>query len=79
MPPSNSPFEQSSGDKVLTKDRAYIAAGKVIGRMKSIQGVETNKFLEENFKSIWDDHDSSHLNMISQEEGKSFMQDLIEK
>tara|TARA_B110000285_G_C14858921_1_gene483590 strand:- start:88 stop:195 length:108 start_codon:yes stop_codon:yes gene_type:complete len=35
--------------------------------------METNKFLEENFKSVWDEHDSSHLNMISQEEGKSFM------
>ena len=36
MPPSNSPFEQSTGDKVLTKDRAYIAAAKIIGRMKNI-------------------------------------------
>ena len=36
MPPTSNPFEKSTGDKVLCKDRAYIAAGKVIGRMKSI-------------------------------------------
>ena len=38
-----------------------------------------NKFLEENFTSTWDEHDTSHLNMLSQDEGKAFMQDLIEK
>ena len=37
---------EGPGDKVLAKDKAYIAAGKVVTRMKDIQGVEVNKFLE---------------------------------
>ena len=27
---------EGTGDKVLAKDRAYIAAGKIIGKMKDI-------------------------------------------
>ena len=43
--------------QVLTKDRAYIASGKIVAHFKEFKGAENSHYLAEYFKKTWDSHD----------------------
>ena len=63
---------------LLTKDKAYLAAGKIIEQFTKKRGAEKSKLLDEHFKTIWDDHDEHHTNTLEIEEGMKVMQDIVE-
>ena len=64
--------------KVLAKDKAFIVSGKVVERFKKLRGVENSKYLQENFKRVWDDHDKDHKNVLELDDAISMMEDLVE-
>lgn len=61
-------FSETDGRKILTKDKAYIAAGQVVSRVKKLKGVNKQNFLDEHFEKVWNDHDKDHNNMIERED-----------
>ena len=63
---------------VITKDKAYVAAGKIIEKFTKKRGVEKSKLLDDNFKTIWDDHDEHHTNTLEVDEGIKVMQDIVD-
>lgn len=63
--------------QVLTKDRAYIAAGKIVAHFKELKGAENSHYLAEYFKSVWDQHDKDEKNMIEISDADSFFSDII--
>ena len=69
----------TDGDiKVLAKDKAFVVSGKVVERFKKLRGVENSKFLQENFKRVWDEHDKDQKNVLEMDDAISFMEDLVE-
>ena len=71
--------KESEGEhSVLTKDKAYLAAGKVLEHNKKIRGRENSKYLEDNFSKVWDDHDVEKKNFMQLDEATSFMKELLE-
>ena len=70
-------YSDTDGRRVLTKDKAYIAAGDILGKVAKIRGVKQNKFLEEHFMKIWDDHDPNHNNLIEQGDVEQFYNDIL--
>lgn len=48
----------------MTKDRAFIAAGKFLEHFKNMRGHAKTKYLDDNFKTIWGKHDEKHQNYI---------------
>ena len=70
-------ISETSESKVLTKDKAYDVAGKIIEAYKDIKGVARDEYLQEHFQSVWADHDKQCINSIPQDDAKSFFQDLI--
>ena len=65
-------YQVDSDDKVLMKDRAYIAAGNLVQHNLKIRGVEKDKFLTKNFKKVWDHHDSDIKNIIPEADAREF-------
>ena len=70
--------ESEDQHSVITKDKAYIAAGKVIEHFKNIRGRKNLKYLEENFTKTWNEHDEKHQNFLLISEGEAFMKELID-
>ena len=64
---------------VITKDKAYIAAGQILESMKKIRGRQNQKYLEENFSEVWGEHDKNNKNYMNMETGYQFMLDLIDQ
>ena len=71
--------EQEDQHSVLTKDQAYIAAGKILEHNKKMRGLEKNKFLEKNFLKVWEDHDETKKNYLSLDEAGLFVKDLLDE
>ena len=65
-------YQVDSDDKVLMKDRAYIAAGNLVQHNLKIRGVEKDKFLTKNFKKVWDHHDTDIKNIIPEADAREF-------
>ena len=63
--------------QVLTKDRAYIAAGKIVAHFKEYKGADNSHYLAEYFKKVWDSHDQDEKNMIEISDAESFFTDLV--
>ena len=70
--------ESEDQQSVITKDKAYIAAGKVLTHFKKLRGRQNSKFLEENFSQVWADHDEGKKNFLNIEKSVQFMRDLID-
>ena len=49
---------------MITKDKAYIAAGKAIEHWRGIKGDENKQYLKDNFQALWEEHDVHHKNKI---------------
>ena len=61
----------------MTKDRAYIASGRLLEHFKDIHGLDKSKFLDQNFKKVWNDHDSDGKNYVYIDDADSFFEDLL--
>lgn len=70
-------MNESSDDKILTKDRAFIAAGKFLEHFKHMRGRQNTKYLEENFKTAWARHDEAHHNYVMQDDARELLQDIV--
>ena len=70
-------YRVDSEDKVLMKDRAYLAAGNLIKHNLKMTGVEKDKYLTKNFKKVWDHHDKEMKNILSESDVKSFFEDIL--
>ena len=57
--------ETEDQHSVLTKDKAYVAAGKIVEHFKKLRGTKNSRFLEENFKKVWQEHDESNANFLT--------------
>ena len=64
---------------MITKDKAFIAAGKILEHNKKMRGRENSKFLEDNFQKVWDDHDETHKNYMAIDEATIFMKELLDE
>lgn len=42
-------FSETDGRRILSKDKAYIAAGDILGKVRKIRGVKQQKYLDEHF------------------------------
>uniref|UniRef100_A0A7S3CQ10 Uncharacterized protein n=1 Tax=Strombidium rassoulzadegani TaxID=1082188 RepID=A0A7S3CQ10_9SPIT len=76
---SQSKIVDDQGQKaVVTKDKAFLASGKVVEHFKQLKGAEKAHFLESNFKRVWKDHDSEQKNYIELSDAQQFFDDLCE-
>jgi len=60
----------------MTKDRAFIAAGKFLEHFKDMRGHAKTKYLDDNFKSLWAKHDEKHHNYLMQTDAESFLDEI---
>ena len=70
--------ENDDSKSLLSKDKAYLAAGKIVEKFKQLQGIKNLRFLDRNFLKIWEDHDGAHKNTLDAGEAQLFMQELVE-
>mmetsp|Transcript_32797 Transcript_32797/g.50072 ORF Transcript_32797/g.50072 Transcript_32797/m.50072 type:complete len:90 (-) Transcript_32797:78-347(-) len=62
---------------IMTKDRAYIAAGLLAQHFKDLRGAEKSRFLDSNFSKVWKDHDDPGKNYIALSDAGSLFEDLL--
>ena len=70
--------ESSDEHSVITKDKAYLAAGKVLDHLNNLHGIQNQKFLDNNFLKVWEDFDSNQVNFLAIDKATGFMKELIE-
>ena len=61
---------------MITKDKAYVAAGKAIEHWKDLKGTENKDYLKANFQTAWDEHDVHHKNKIDTTEAYQLLKEL---
>ena len=57
-------MSETSDAKIITKDKAYDSAGKIIEQYKNLFGVARDNYLAEHFSTVWADHDKQCTNTI---------------
>ena len=72
-----SAFSETDGRRILSKDKAYIAAGDILAKVHKIRGVKQQKYLDEHFQSVWESHDSSKNNLIEENDVDEFFNDIL--
>lgn len=70
-------FSETDGRRILSKDKAYIAAGDILGKVRKLKGVKQQKYLDEHFATVWDNHDSSKNNLIEENDVEEFFNDIL--
>ena len=70
-------YSDSDGRRILTKDKAYIAAGDIVAKVRKIRGADQQKFLDNFFQGIWDNHDEHHNNLIEENDVEEFFNDVL--
>lgn len=70
-------FSETDGRRILSKDKAYIAAGDILSKVRKLRGVKQQKYLDEYFSQIWDNHDSSKSNLIEESDVQEFFNDIL--
>ena len=62
------------GIRIITKDKAYLAAQKCIEKFRDLKGEDATNYLKENFKASWDEQDVHGKNKIDITEAYSMLQ-----
>ena len=62
------------GIRIITKDKAYLAAQKCIEKFRDLKGEDATNYLKENFKTSWDEQDVHGKNKIDITEAYSMLQ-----
>ena len=70
------PSGHKTGQKLLMKDEAKIAAGMVLEAAHKLQPHEVPAFLEANFENAWNHYDQNHEGWIRYEETHTFQKYL---
>jgi len=70
-------LSEERDDKIITKDRAFIAAGKYLEHFKNMRGHAKTKYLDDNFKTIWAKHDETNKNYLMQADAGEFLQEIL--
>ena len=65
-------FEVDSDDKVIIKDQAYTAAGRLVQNNLNLTGVDKERYLSNNFKKVWDHYDKNSKGIITEAESRDF-------
>ncbi len=61
----------------MTKDKGYVAAGKILAQVKKLKGKNQYAYLDQYFTKVWDDHDQNHNNYLLQSDVKAFYDDIL--
>ena len=56
------------GLKMLTKDKAYLAAGKCVEKWRGLKGEDNQNYLKANFDETWNNYDVKGKNKIEESE-----------
>ena len=64
------------GIKVITKDKAYLAAQQWVKQKKNLKGDELNNYVKENFPGAWEEHDIHKKNKIDVTEAYQMLKEL---
>ena len=70
--------EDGGSKTVLTKDKAYVAAGSIVQHFKDLKGADKTHFLSQHFAKVWKEHDDDFKNYIELPEAEAFFNDLID-
>ena len=70
------PSGHKTGQKLLMKDDAKIAAGTTLEAAHKLGQAEVQSFLDANFESSWDHFDQNHEGWIRYEETHTFQRYL---
>ena len=66
------PSGHKTGQKLLMKDEAKLAAGIVLEAAHKLKPVEVTGWLDSNFEKVWDHFDQNHEGWIRYEETHTF-------
>ena len=58
---------------MITKDKAYIAAGECLKKWKGMNQKDVQEYLKANFQDAWDEHDTLKKNKIDVSEAYSLI------
>ena len=64
------------GQKIVSKDKAYIAAGKCIEKFRGIKGSANQTYLKTNFAEIWAQYDVKGKNRIEESEAYQMFKEI---
>ena len=73
------PSGHKTGQKLLMKDDAKLAAGTVIEALHKLNPPEVPGYLDSNFETSWDHFDQNHEGWIRYEETHTFQRHLMGK
>ena len=64
------------GLKVLTKDKAYLAAGKCVEKWRGLKGEDNQNYLKANFDETWNNYDVKGKNKIEESEAYQLLKEI---
>ena len=62
---------------ILTKDAGFKTVGKLLGKVRKLNGIKQSDFMDQYFSKVWDDHDRDHNNSIPADEVQSLFEDIL--
>lgn len=62
--------------RIVTKDKAYIAAGKCIEKFRGITGSANQKYLKANFDETWSNYDVKGKKKIEESEAYQLLKEI---
>ena len=62
---------------ILTKDKGFKAAGKIIGKVRKLHGIENSDFLDKYFESVWNNLDKDHNNQLAADQVEDFFNNML--
>ena len=71
------PSGHKTGQKLLMKDEAKIAAGTILEAAHKLKPAEVPGWLDANFEKSWDHYDQNHEGWIRYEETHTFQRHLM--
>ena len=66
----------TNGIKIISKDKAYLAAEKAIEKWRGLSGDDNQKYLKENFENVWAQHDINNKKAIDVTEAYIMMKEI---
>eukprot|EP00356_Strombidium_inclinatum_P012756 CAMPEP_0170491494 /NCGR_PEP_ID=MMETSP0208-20121228/11083_1 /TAXON_ID=197538 /ORGANISM="Strombidium inclinatum, Strain S3" /LENGTH=173 /DNA_ID=CAMNT_0010767075 /DNA_START=25 /DNA_END=546 /DNA_ORIENTATION=+ len=73
------PSGHKTGQKLLMKDQAKLAAGTLLEALHKVEPADVPAFLDANFESTWNHFDQNHEGWIRYEETHTFQRHLMGK
>jgi len=61
---------------MLTKDKAYLAAGKCVEKWRGLKGEDNQNYLKANFDETWNNYDVKGKNKIEESEAYQLLKEI---